>query len=266
MRDILIIHSLGRHVVHFKFSNINRHFVVHEDLICSHSTLLKKRFQKHRKAVTGECSICHEDLDPEEDDITFCRSTCGQNLHEQCIEKWKTANPGPPTCPMCREPWTVRTTKVEDLCEELDQDAIQLYIDWLYTGSLRSSFKQDKPDEGNQLAFLKAWTVADTLKDRDFRDAIMVEYLSQFANGECLNFWTDSVGYVSYMQSNKEMKQFLAEAMLIGIDKDWFQDSSDDFPDDFTKAVGRAALAHMRVGVTISTLVEKYTTGVYWVL
>jgi hypothetical protein len=78
---------LGRKFIQFKTSNSAGHFAIHGGLLCANSKFFKKRLQKVRKAVEGEYPICHANLDPEDDDIAFCGASCGQNIHEKCIER-----------------------------------------------------------------------------------------------------------------------------------------------------------------------------------
>lgn len=83
---MLIPHSLGRKVARFKTRDSKRHFTVHEDLLCASSKFFKARLHRNRKAIVGECSICTNGFDSKLDDITFC-AACGQNIHDECIEK-----------------------------------------------------------------------------------------------------------------------------------------------------------------------------------
>jgi hypothetical protein len=110
---------------------------VHEDLLCANSAFFKSRLQKTRKAIDGECPICHDDMDAMTDDVTFCRAKCGQNMHEKCMEQWSDTRPAPATCPMCRKSWKQKAEDLIALDEDLDPEAIQLYIDWLYSGTLQ---------------------------------------------------------------------------------------------------------------------------------
>ncbi|OAK95109.1 hypothetical protein IQ06DRAFT_64248 [Phaeosphaeriaceae sp. SRC1lsM3a] len=158
---------LGRTILRFKSHSSKRHFSVHEHLICSKSQLFKQRFQKNRKPMEGECLICHEQLNPQEDDVTFCRGSCGQNIHEACIEQWTRRHS---TCPMCREPWRKAGGDAIHLDEELDTDAVQLYADWLYTDRLE--FPEEYDCSRHPLIF-KAWTVSDVMQDAGFRHALI---------------------------------------------------------------------------------------------
>ena len=98
------------------------------DNIRSHRQLLKEAFEKRavlntvhngsidvnsmeekkndkRKQIEGaDCPICLELLETGET-IVYCKKTCGNNFHEYCFLKWKHANKGDATCPMCRGWW-----------------------------------------------------------------------------------------------------------------------------------------------------------------
>jgi hypothetical protein len=98
---LTVLHSPGKEVVRVGSTLSDRHFTVHEDLLCAGSELFKKFFQSRRKPADGECPICYDELDPMHGDISFCRGTCGQNLHTKCWERWTIEHPRL-KCPMCR--------------------------------------------------------------------------------------------------------------------------------------------------------------------
>lgn len=59
-----------------------------------------------RKAIEGECSICFEEMSDGKEEIVFCRFSCGQNLHQDCMLKWSNKKRDSDiTCPYCRAPW-----------------------------------------------------------------------------------------------------------------------------------------------------------------
>lgn len=51
----------------------------------------------------ADCPICFDSL--ASGTLTFCRSTCGTNFHEDCIRRWLGQHRTDPTCPNCRQPW-----------------------------------------------------------------------------------------------------------------------------------------------------------------
>ncbi|KAI2615308.1 hypothetical protein GGR54DRAFT_295071 [Hypoxylon sp. NC1633] len=68
----------------------------------------EKANDKNRKSLEGDCPICFSPFEDAEDTV-YCRATCGQNIHKECLETWaatKRNNGGDKvTCPMCRTPW-----------------------------------------------------------------------------------------------------------------------------------------------------------------
>lgn len=62
-----------------------------------------------QKPIEGDCPICMEDLEAKGGrDVTFCRAQCGQNIHQDCIDRYCTSrrrSGNAPTCPYCRAPW-----------------------------------------------------------------------------------------------------------------------------------------------------------------
>ena len=63
-----------------------------------------------RRAITGEdvCPICQEEFAAKKIPITYCKFSCGQNVHVRCMKIWaehqKTAGGGEDSirCPVCR--------------------------------------------------------------------------------------------------------------------------------------------------------------------
>lgn len=62
----------------------------------------------NRKPMEGECPICYDELDHKED-IVYCRSSCGNNIHKVCMQNWTAAARGNATCPYCRAVWETDT-------------------------------------------------------------------------------------------------------------------------------------------------------------
>lgn len=59
----------------------------------------------NRKAIEGECPICYDDLEPDKDAIAYCKASCGNNVHKDCMQKWIAMSKGKATCPYCRATW-----------------------------------------------------------------------------------------------------------------------------------------------------------------
>ncbi|KAJ2965051.1 hypothetical protein NQZ79_g126 [Umbelopsis isabellina] len=60
---------------------------------------------KRRPLDTSDCPICFESFSEEEiSSIAYCR-VCGNNVHNECFDNWKSYQPGVVTCVYCRAPW-----------------------------------------------------------------------------------------------------------------------------------------------------------------
>lgn len=61
--------------------------------------------RRNRKDTDGDCPICFCTFDTKSPmSIVWCH-TCGQNIHDECFEKWAKTKAGDATCPYCRGPW-----------------------------------------------------------------------------------------------------------------------------------------------------------------
>lgn len=59
----------------------------------------------NRKPVEGECPICYDELESGKDAIVYCKASCGNNIHKNCMQKWISMARGKATCPYCRAKW-----------------------------------------------------------------------------------------------------------------------------------------------------------------
>lgn len=62
----------------------------------------------NRKPIEGECPICYDELDDKEATV-FCKYSCGNNIHRDCMQKWVKISKGKATCPYCRAKWAEDT-------------------------------------------------------------------------------------------------------------------------------------------------------------
>ena len=133
-------------------------FAVHEDLLCSSSKYFKRKLQKSRKPVEGDCSVCTEDV-AGFTQISYCKG-CGQNFHTKCIDDWLQRER---TCPLCRLDWPLplQPTQVKGLGMHWHDLHFNRYIQWLYTGDITS--KKDSLGE-----LLSAWRLAGYVEDSDY--------------------------------------------------------------------------------------------------
>ena len=67
----------------------------------------KKTVERMDLEPETPCCICHEDMKDDEN-LTYCKFSCGQNLHVECAEHWvkhKMSINQKVTCPLCRTDW-----------------------------------------------------------------------------------------------------------------------------------------------------------------
>ncbi|CAO2658717.1 Nn.00g064400.m01.CDS01 [Neocucurbitaria sp. VM-36] len=62
----------------------------------------------NRKPIEGECPICYDELEDKEV-VVYCKASCGNNVHKDCMQKWMAMTRGKTTCPYCRAKWTEET-------------------------------------------------------------------------------------------------------------------------------------------------------------
>ena len=249
----------GHRFVFFKIRSTRRWFSVHEDLICQHSGYFKAKLQKGRNTVEGECRICHEELETNTDDIVFCRARCGQNIHQHCLDAWKSSQDGALTCPICHHQWQVAVQKNVLLDGGLDQTAVQMYQDWLYTGEIRIDEDTLTPDCEQSTVMLKAWTVATTLQDQNFQHAVVAEMLAKPFNPS-----SSYAEYAFYESDDEEMRDFIIDWFVTFIEPAFFEEQAQEFPPPFVLGLGEALLRERLEGrVTREGMLEEYTDGKY---
>jgi hypothetical protein len=238
--------SVGNRIVRFKIPSIDRKFTVHEDLICRTSSLFKAQLQKNRKTIHEEnnledCCVCQEDLDAKTKDITYC-GTCGQNLHERCIEQWKQSSDKDksPSCPMCRADWKNEPLlKNVSIDEQLDAEAVQMYLDWLYSGNLHIPSIISRRTDAFNLMLLKCWAVASAVDDESFERTVMFIFFKEAK----AQFWDESVHW-AFVEggANEEICAFIIEVYMAHMEKGWFTKKGPKWPSDFVMALADKAM------------------------
>lgn len=145
----------------------------------------------------------------------------------------------------------------------LDVDAVQIYLNWLYSGNLHIDDAIDRDDDRFNTLLLKAWTVALAFNDYNFKYAIIAEFVSSVEDGKNSGFKSDSVRYAFEECSNHFMQYFVVGNILITITPKWFQDHASEYPTSFTHALCETALRLLEQRPTRTELLEEYTYGAY---
>ncbi|KAJ4987315.1 SWIM zinc finger protein [Stagonosporopsis vannaccii] len=235
------LNSVGSRVVSFRLNNFPRHYTVHNDLICRTSAYFRSRLQMKRKPVYDACSICFEDQDPGIHDITFW-STCGQNFHETCIDEWSETGS---TCPMCKAMWSKEPPlSYIVIDQELDGNAMQVYLDWLYSGEVRIDAPINRETDTFSLLMLKCWELSTAFEDDMFWYAIIRIF---FAETEA-RFRSRSIKFAFEDRNDSEMRRFVVEVVATRLDVEWFKKKSGKWPKAFVQELADYCLEQMISG------------------
>jgi len=77
-------------------------------IIPTATTMLQeqKGNEVERRPLDEECPVCYEPMDQKKEDIIYCFTTCGYNMHLSCYKRWhNTSRHTTNQCPMCRTVW-----------------------------------------------------------------------------------------------------------------------------------------------------------------
>ena len=162
-------------------------FTVHEDLVCV-SPFFRNLLQPRRKTVEGDCVVCHDPLDPDIKELTYCSTSCGNNFHLSCIEQWQAGQAGGFKCPLCRQDWKVAHPwgGVHTTLPNIHSEGFEVYTKWLYTSSI--------PTDLDFHALRRAYFLGETLDHQDFcgdvLSALVTKYV-QFRTCPTINVVND---------------------------------------------------------------------------
>ncbi|KAB2102387.1 hypothetical protein AG0111_0g9045 [Alternaria gaisen] len=243
--------SVGNKIIRFKIRNLDRRFTVHEDLICRTSRFFKDRLQEHRKPIStiDECCVCAETLDAAVKDISFC-TKCGQNIHEVCIEAWKRSSTtsvnkdSAPTCPMCRASWkNDPLLNLLDIKFDLDPEAVQIYLDWLYTSTLRMPSPISSSEGASDLVMLKLWTVANAVEDPPFKAKVIITYFTEAPIG--IKNGIIKWDFVE-RKCDDEIREFIIDVSLRRVKPGSFYNSGKIQPEAFVREITDTAVARWK--------------------
>ncbi|OAK95111.1 hypothetical protein IQ06DRAFT_232464 [Phaeosphaeriaceae sp. SRC1lsM3a] len=163
-----------------QIGNTKEPFTIHEELICSQSPYFRERLQKGRKPIEGECPICHENMNPTRTDITFCRVSCGANIHSDCLEKWKMQSSflmRSTTCPMCRRMWQSERSEQTHTFLALSAKPFHCYYEWSYSRHIPLSTLKSSPNNieagWDMDALINAYSLGTRIQDNTFSKAVL---------------------------------------------------------------------------------------------
>ncbi|KAF2008215.1 hypothetical protein P154DRAFT_584847 [Amniculicola lignicola CBS 123094] len=170
--------GLNGNIVQFELGG--RRYTVHEDLICLTSQLYKNTLQPKRKPIEGNCAVCRNEINPNIDDLVYCRSRCGQNLHRGCLEQWHAAAPqiSHGNCPYCRALWPLEQNGDRRILNfdrfNLEQWMIHIYIGWLYTRCFQYDDNSINDRAGAFFVYMiELHRIAVAFQDKEFGEVVL---------------------------------------------------------------------------------------------
>lgn len=165
---------LGRTVAQFAVGAKKELFTIHEDLVCV-SPFFRDIFQPRRKAIEGDCSICHELLNTSTKELTYCSTSCGGNFHRACMDEWTTRQPRSasvvPKCPLCRQEWNsgVETSRQPYHLPHVSSSAFSLFAEWSYRTCV--PFDENADEAMHQL--IEAHIFGTKIGNKDFCEDVL---------------------------------------------------------------------------------------------
>lgn len=116
------------------------------------------------------------------------------------------------TCPTCRASWKNKSLPNQlDIESELDAEATQIYLDWLYTSTLHISAKVSRVTDAFNLVILKLWTVANAVEDLVFKSQVIATYFAEAR----VRFWKESVKWAFLEHKcDDEIRAFIIDISL----------------------------------------------------
>jgi hypothetical protein len=144
---------------------------------------------------------------------------------------------------MCRATWKseplLKYLSIED---KLDAEAVQGYIDWLYSASLRVAPEISRRSDLFNLALLKCWAVASAVDDECFKRVV----ISTFFKDARAGFSSDSINWAFVEgHANEEIEGFVIEVFMAFIKPGWFGGRGDIWPENFVRVLADKALEGM---------------------
>jgi hypothetical protein len=180
------------------------------------------------------------------------------------MTQWLAERGSAKTCPMCRKIWKVDGQESVALDHDLDTDAVQLYLDWLYTGKLQFEESMDRATDNFNIHLLKAFAVSDVMQDNTFKHFIIAEFFTGVESKVNKGFWTKSVRYAFGSAGTDSLREFVVDACLSDFRPSWFTTYRLSFPAAFLNALLAAALEALKaIKPTPRELLRKYTKGEY---
>lgn len=103
--------------------------------------------------------------------------------------------------------------------QQLDAHAVQVYLDWLYSGTVHIDTSVSRTNDDFNVVLLQCWGVSTAMEDEAFYDALIEEYF----NDAGAHFWAKSIDYTFVAgKASDAMRDFFMDIFLTRVFDDWF--------------------------------------------
>jgi predicted nucleic acid-binding Zn finger protein len=107
---LYVLHYVLKVPQHLRYQNVFltselKEITKHAPALPTAVVEMEETHDGNRKPVEDDCPICCMEF-AKDDDVTWCRAACGNNIHQDCFNLWaKTKAKDNVTCPYCRTLW-----------------------------------------------------------------------------------------------------------------------------------------------------------------
>jgi hypothetical protein len=122
---------------------------------------------------------------------------------------------------------------------ELDPEAVQTYLDWLYTSNLHIDDNISSMVHAFNLQLLKLWAIAAAVEDESSRIAVITKFFDEAK----ARFWHESVKWAFVdRKGNNEIRDFIIDITLAYIEPGWFKSEGGRWLEIFVRELADAAM------------------------
>jgi hypothetical protein len=211
--------------------------------------------------------------------LEFCRTGCGQNMHDFCMQEWINTRGWIPrhdvSCPFCRKPWAPESMQVDEdgivsesmytawndcwtTPDDLAGEAMNVYVAWLYSGGkLRLDSHTPRDSDDFAIYLLQCFRISCYFKDSSFTadiiDALFDTYTPMALPESALR---------SYEEEECDTQNLMIAHTLTWAEahpncfKDWLGDMPDRFKVDVSVAMVKSGKTSLRRREVVNMRVE----------
>ena len=135
--------------------------------------------------------------------------------------------------------------------KELDAEAVQVYLDWLYTSNLQIRPTLSRKTDAFNLAILKLWAVANAIEDKTFKSVVITTFFTKAR----ARFWTESVKWAFIeRKGDDEVRDFVLTVSLTYIGPGWFSKEGKAWPGEFVRELADVAMTRWKERASFAEL------------